>query len=528
MRHLCRGLPMALALTVFTGCGDSEDEPIGPVLTPESYQLVAPPSSSLRGPERIAFSSDQGGGFNIWTVAADGSDLQQVTSSPCSETHPHWSSDGSQIAYTNWCDGVHVMSADGSGDVLLPNTSRKVGALGPDFVMDWGPCNVLLLSTEEPSDGVGAIHQISTDGSARRMLTDGRDGDHPAGGWSSDCTAFTWSEGTPFLGGSSRVKVSPVSTLLPVEVFPPDSHPSEWSSDGNWILLTSRGYLWRVHPDGSDATRLAACRCQGADASFLSDGHTIVFLVASEGTLYLTDMDGAPPIPLVSSMGRVMSPDAGPSVPRSPTANAGADQIVDCMDNAGGTRVRLDGSGSSDPDGTVVGWEWREGTVLLGSGQSLDTTLGQGSHTITLTVTDDDGLTHSDDLVVDVVDNTPPVVTAALVPVQGKSLKHDQGRFRVEFRCLDGCDPQATPTAFLNGVAVANGQVVNLRVTRERSKERNKSGKSPKSDKSNRSGKLLTLAGPSFVLVVECVDVQSNVGRATAIAEFPERKGGKS
>src|SRR5262245_930402 len=49
--------------------------------------------------KRIAFTSDRGGGDNVWTIAADGSDAKQVTNetfrllnSPC------WSPDGMWIA----------------------------------------------------------------------------------------------------------------------------------------------------------------------------------------------------------------------------------------------------------------------------------------------------------------------------------------------------------------------------------------------------------------------------------------------
>ncbi|MET0648142.1 MAG: immunoglobulin-like domain-containing protein [Pyrinomonadaceae bacterium] len=94
---------------------------------------------------------------------------------------------------------------------------------------------------------------------------------------------------------------------------------------------------------------------------------------------------------------------------KAPMAAAGADQSAEC--SAGSASFTLDGSGSSDPDGDALTYEWREGATLLGTGSPLVVTLPQGSHTITLTVTDTYGATATDTVVLDVVDTTNPVVT---------------------------------------------------------------------------------------------------------------------
>ena len=67
--------------------------------------------------------------------------------------------------------------------------------------------------------------------------------------------------------------------------------------------------------------------------------------------------------------------------------------------------MTLDGSGSSDVDGVITGYEWREGATLLSTvvNPTLDFTVGV--HTVTLTVTDDGGATASDDVVVTVLAN---------------------------------------------------------------------------------------------------------------------------
>ncbi len=98
-----------------------------------------------------------------------------------------------------------------------------------------------------------------------------------------------------------------------------------------------------------------------------------------------------------------LSPAAPPPPNQPPVADAGADiEIVD-WDMDGSEPVTLDGSGSSDPDGTITAWEWREGVALLGTGPSPTVSLALGSHPIGLTITDDDGATAVDTVVVSVV-----------------------------------------------------------------------------------------------------------------------------
>jgi hypothetical protein len=86
----------------------------------------------------------------------------------------------------------------------------------------------------------------------------------------------------------------------------------------------------------------------------------------------------------------------------SPVANAGPDQSATDADGNGSESFTLDGSGSSDPDGSIVSYEWRDGAALLGSTASLVAPLSAGVHTVVLTVTDDGGETASDSAVITV------------------------------------------------------------------------------------------------------------------------------
>jgi len=86
-----------------------------------------------------------------------------------------------------------------------------------------------------------------------------------------------------------------------------------------------------------------------------------------------------------------------------PVANAGPDQTVLL-----GERVTFDGSGSHDPDGTIVSYEWDFGDPFdptLGTGVNPTYTYSRSDvYVVTLTVTDDGGEESSDTMTVVVED----------------------------------------------------------------------------------------------------------------------------
>jgi bacillopeptidase F len=56
----------------------------------------------------------------------------------------------------------------------------------------------------------------------------------------------------------------------------------------------------------------------------------------------------------------------------------------------------LDGSRSSDPDGTIVTYRWSEGATAVGTTATVGLKRSPGTYVFTLLVTDDDGATGSD------------------------------------------------------------------------------------------------------------------------------------
>lgn len=111
--------------------------------------------------------------------------------------------------------------------------------------------------------------------------------------------------------------------------------------------------------------------------------------------------------------------DAGPGEPenRAPQARAGADQTV-----IGPVDVHLDGSSSYDPEGEALTYRWvqtsGESVTISGSNTAKPTLAlpavdADSSYTFKLTVTDPQGLTNSDSVVISnkaMVDNHAPTV----------------------------------------------------------------------------------------------------------------------
>ncbi len=134
-----------------------------------------------------------------------------------------------------------------------------------------------------------------------------------------------------------------------------------------------------------------------------------------------------------------------PFVNQPPIANAGVDQTV--PSDGTSASVQLDGSGSSDPDGDDLEYAWLENGNLLSDEMLPTVVLSNGTHVLTLVVTDEWGVSAQDQVVVTVEppasgDQRKPRIRGVsvrphfLMPVDG-NLKN----VRVNFQVKDNNDP---------------------------------------------------------------------------------------
>src|SRR5690606_26660727 len=93
---------------------------------------------------------------------------------------------------------------------------------------------------------------------------------------------------------------------------------------------------------------------------------------------------------------------ATPAPSEGPIANAGSDRVIADSDSLPGETVTLDASASSDPDGTIVSYEWLLNGQALASGVMPTVRLPDGESFITLVVADDAGNTSSDAVLITV------------------------------------------------------------------------------------------------------------------------------
>jgi hypothetical protein len=97
-----------------------------------------------------------------------------------------------------------------------------------------------------------------------------------------------------------------------------------------------------------------------------------------------------------------------------PVADAGADIQVETVGAAQVVQVTLDGSASSDADGSIVSWEWSwDFGNSTASGETAMVDLSAGVHYVGLTVTDDDGESSTATVAIEVVQgDLPPIAVA--------------------------------------------------------------------------------------------------------------------
>lgn len=192
--------------------------------------------------------------------------------------------------------------------------------------------------------------------------------------------------------------------------------------------------------------------CTDSDSDGMPDAwenlHGFNTISASDGPL---DADGDGYTNLEEYLNGT-APSGGAPLPpppsnQPPVASAGPDQAVTDFDDNGSEPVTLDGSASTDSDGTISSYVWTEGATQIATGVNPTVTLDvAGSpHTITLTVTDNDGAAATDTVTITVNAATPPPL-----PISGLPLLLEAENGAIVPPMVQGQDRNASNGAYIS------------------------------------------------------------------------------
>jgi hypothetical protein len=220
--------------------------------------------------------------------------------------------------------------------------------------------------------------------------------------------------------------------VISVGAFDEDHKRASFSNYGNWVDISAPGnVIFSSYPMAGCAgavplpgdvgcytwnsgTSMAAPHVAGAAALVRSRGDVTTNSQVVDILLNSADPQGVDAVRLDSWTihGGLNLHDAVSlgSLNVPPVAEAGPDQTVTDNGLDGYELVAVDGSSSSDADGSIVSYEWREGGTLLASEAIASVWLAVGTHVVTLSVTDDRGATDTDTVTMTVQPgNTAPV-----------------------------------------------------------------------------------------------------------------------
>jgi hypothetical protein len=200
-----------------------------------------------------------------------------------------------------------------------------------------------------------------------------------------------------------------------------------------------------------------------------------------------------------------------------PLANAGANQVVECSGH-NGTLVQLDGRLSSDPDADQLTLEWQGpfGTV---TGAQPTVLLPLGTHVIRMIADDGFAGVSVDEVVIEVVDTTPPEIrSASATPSELWAPNHKMVPVGVTVDVHDICDP--TPTCRI--VSVASNEPANGVGDGNTAPDWEITGALTVNLRAERSG---SGNGRVYTITVQCTDASGNAATTEVTVSVPHDQG---
>ncbi len=326
---------------------------------------------------KIAFN----GGPNqddIFVLNLSDGTLTNLTNHPAYDGAAAWSRDGAQIAFATNRDGpleLYVMNADGSRFTRL---TSNVGFAGRPA---WFPDGGRIAFDCEVESGNRDICAINADGTGLVRLTTDPGSD----------------SGAAFSPDGARIAFATTR-------FGADAEIAIMDADGTVSRLGAGvvGLRPAWSPDGTRLAYMSTASVTYTGRCYLGEGaHNADDFCLAVNDLYVVNADGTG----ASRFGSGDNPNW-----RSTLTPLLLPPTTAVTYSCSGLTCQFDGSGSSDPDGTITSYAWVFGDGTTGSGATVSHTYtAGGTYIATLTVTDNGGATGTQSQNVTV--NAPPVAS---------------------------------------------------------------------------------------------------------------------
>ncbi len=258
----------------------------------EGTRLLRQPTLSA---SQVAFAH----GSDLWVVDRAGGEARRLTSTPAVESDPHFSPDGSRIAFSSDRAGqtaVYVVPATGG------TPKRLTWYPAYSFVRGWTPDGerVLYSSWRETAPvGFGRLWTVSAEGGPSQLLPApwGHDGSHSPDGsavvvdpmrrWDQEWRNYRGGQNTPLLIlDLETLREVPLPNDRTVDVQPLwMGEVIYFLSDRDWTMN-----VWAYDPRSQELTQLTAF--DDVDVKWLS-GHGGTLIFERDGYLHTLDISTA-------------------------------------------------------------------------------------------------------------------------------------------------------------------------------------------------------------------------------------------